>query len=45
MSDGPRDADVPDPYYDELEAFDEVVDICLEACTALLADLRRKHVL
>ncbi len=43
--DGPRDADVPDPYYDELEVFDEVVDICHDACTALLADLRRKHVL
>ena len=42
---GPRDADVPDPYCDELEAFDEVVDICLEAAAALLADLRRKHVL
>jgi len=42
---GPRDADVPDPYYDELEAFDEVVDICRDACAALLAELRRKHVL
>lgn len=42
---GPRDADVPDPYYDELEVFDEVVDICRDACAALLADLRRKHVL
>lgn len=41
--DGPRNADVPDPYYDELEVFDEVVDICRDACTALLADLRRKH--
>lgn len=40
---GPRDADVPDPYYGELEGFDEVVDICVEACTALLANLRRKH--
>ncbi len=43
--DGPRDADVPDPYYDELEVFDEVVDICRDACAALLADLRRKHAL
>ena len=43
--DGPRGEDVPDPYYDELEAFDEVVDICRDACAALLADLRRKHVL
>ena len=40
---GPRDADVPDPYYEELEAFDEVVDICRDACAGLLADLRRKH--
>ena len=43
VTDGPRDADVPDPYYGELEGFDEVVDICLEACTALLGGLRRKH--
>jgi len=43
--DGPRDADVPDPYYGELEGFDEVVDICLEACTALLGHLRQKHAL
>lgn len=43
--DGPRGEDVPDPYYDELEAFDEVVDICRDACAALLAELRRKHVL
>ena len=41
--DGPRSADVPDPYYGEREGFDEVVDICLEACTALLAGLRRRH--
>lgn len=40
---GPRNADVPDPYYGELEGFDEVVDTCLEACTALLAGLRGKH--
>jgi protein-tyrosine phosphatase len=43
--DGPRDADVPDPYYGEVEGFEEVVDICLEACVALLADLRKKHAL
>lgn len=42
---GPRDADVPDPYYGEIEGFDEVVALCLEACTSLLADLRRKHAL
>ncbi len=45
VTDGPRGADVPDPYYGELEGFEEVVDICLDACTALLADLRRKHAL
>lgn len=45
VTDGPRDEDVPDPYYGEVEGFDEVVDICLEACTALLATLRRKHAL
>lgn len=45
VSDGPRGEDVPDPYYGELEGFDEVVDICLEACAALLASLRRKHAL
>lgn len=42
---GPREADVPDPYYGELAGFDEVVDICHQACAALLADLRRKHAL
>ena len=45
VPDGPRDADVPDPYYGEIEGFDEVVMICLEACTSLLADLRQKHAL
>jgi len=40
---GPRGADVPDPYYGDLEGFEEVVDLCLDACGALLADLRRKH--
>lgn len=42
---GPRDADVPDPYYGEIEGFDEVVEICLAACEALLAALRQKHAL
>ena len=45
VADGPRDADVPDPYYGELEGFDEVVEICLEACASLLANLRQKHAL
>lgn len=43
VTDGPRDADVPDPYYGESDGFDEVVVICREACAALLADLRRTH--
>lgn len=42
---GPRGEDVPDPYYGELEGFDEVVDICVEACRALLASLRERHAL
>lgn len=45
VTDGPRDADVPDPYYGELDGFDEVVEICREACAALLDALRRKHAL
>jgi protein-tyrosine phosphatase len=45
VADGPRDLDVPDPYYGEVEGFDEVVDICVEACAALLEVLRRKHAL
>ncbi len=45
VSGGPRELDVPDPYYDELEVFDEVVEICREACEALLAGLREKHAL
>ena len=43
VANGARDLDVPDPYYGEIEGFDEVVDICLEACTALLDVIRRKH--
>jgi protein-tyrosine phosphatase len=34
---GPRDADVPDPYYGGGDGFDRVLDICEEACAALLA--------
>lgn len=40
---GPRDEDVPDPYYGELEGFDEVFEIVLEASSGLLAHLREKH--
>ncbi len=42
---GPRDADVPDPYYGDAAGFDEVVAICVSACTSLFASLRRKHAL
>lgn len=45
VTDGPRGSDVPDPYYGELEGFDECLEICVEACTALLASLRQKHAL
>jgi protein-tyrosine phosphatase len=40
---GPRDEDVPDPYYGEDEGFEEVVDICVESCAALLAVIRRER--
>lgn len=40
---GPRDLDVPDPYYGEREGFDACVDICHSACTALLARIRKDH--
>jgi protein-tyrosine phosphatase len=43
VPDGPRDEDVPDPYYGEIDGFDEVVDICVESCTALLAVIRRER--
>lgn len=45
VPEGPRAADVPDPYYGEPEGFDEVLDIVVEACTALLEKIRRKHAL
>ena len=45
VADGPRGLDVPDPYYGESEGFDEVLDICVEACAALLVVLREKHTL
>lgn len=40
---GRRGADVPDPYYGELAGFDEVVDIVVEACAALLVTIRRER--
>ncbi len=36
-------ASVPDPYYGDDEDFDDVVRICLAACTPLLEKLRREH--
>jgi protein-tyrosine phosphatase len=39
----PRGACVPDPYYGGEEGFDEVLDMCLEACRALLARIRKEH--
>jgi len=37
---GPRHADVPDPYYGGPEGFDQVFDICLSACAGLLEHVR-----
>lgn len=39
----PTGASVPDPYYGGDEDFDDVVSICLAACTPLLERLRREH--
>jgi protein-tyrosine phosphatase len=39
----PAGASVPDPYYGEDEDFDDVVRICLAACTPLLERLRHEH--
>ena len=39
----PHGASVPDPYYGDDEDFDDVVRICLAACTPLLAQLRRER--
>jgi protein-tyrosine phosphatase len=39
----PAGASVPDPYYGDEEDFDDVVRICLAACTPLLERLRREH--
>ncbi len=36
-------ASVPDPYYGDDEDFDDVVRICLAACTPLLEKLRAEH--
>lgn len=39
----PANASVPDPYYGGAEGFDEVVELCLLACRALLERIRREH--
>jgi protein-tyrosine phosphatase len=36
-----RDLDVPDPYY--ADNFDEVFDICMEGCRALLDQIVKTH--
>ena len=41
--DSPEGASVPDPYYGDDEDFDEVVRLCLAACSKLLERLRREH--
>ncbi|MEZ4403004.1 MAG: low molecular weight protein-tyrosine-phosphatase [Kofleriaceae bacterium] len=35
----PADAEVPDPYYGDQAAFDQVFDLCEAACRGLLASL------
>ncbi len=40
--DGPHDLDVPDPYYGGASGFDDVLDICLRSCEALLDDLEAR---
>jgi protein-tyrosine phosphatase len=37
------DDEVPDPYYGGPEGFDHVFDVCVAACTGLLAHLRQTH--
>ncbi|MDX2020214.1 MAG: low molecular weight protein-tyrosine-phosphatase [Deltaproteobacteria bacterium] len=36
---GPKHADVPDPYYGGPAGFDQVFDICLQACDGLLTSV------
>ena len=35
--------DVPDPYYDEADGFDTVLDLVEAACDGLLADIKRRY--
>lgn len=39
----PRGAAVPDPYYGGEQGFDEVVELCVRACSGLLERIRREH--
>jgi protein-tyrosine phosphatase len=39
----PAGADVPDPYYGGEDGFDDVLDLCLAACRALVERIRREH--
>jgi len=41
--DSPPDADVPDPYYGNVDGFERVFDICEAACRGLLDHVRRTH--
>jgi protein-tyrosine phosphatase len=41
----PAGAAVPDPYYGGDAGFDEVLELCLRACSALLARIRKEHAL
>jgi protein-tyrosine phosphatase len=39
----PRGAAVPDPYYGGDDGFDQVIDMCFDACRPLLAHIRKEH--
>jgi protein-tyrosine phosphatase len=39
----PPHSEVPDPYYGNIDGFDDVFDICEAACRGLLDHLRRTH--
>ena len=39
----PRGSSVPDPYYGGVDGFEEVIDLCLAACQALLDHLVERH--
>ena len=39
----PKGAHVPDPYYGGPEGFDEVLELCLAACRALLERIKKEH--